>query len=179
MERTVTMPLGVIVERREIDHPWQKCIWRPVAVMPGTAPVDDWTELARGRGFVRFFCGTLPLSLHRGETEAYRYTLANTPPPVYVVLRSADAREDGREIRPFLVTASPYEAEDFLDSGDEIVEAVPMPEGVIAWVQDFIDLHHVDVPFVKRKRKPASAASGGPGEPPGRSRRAEGGRRDG
>ena len=124
MERTVTMPLGVIVERREIDHPWQKCIWRPVAVMPGTAPVDDWTELARGRGFVRFFCGTLPLSLHRGETEAYRYTLANTPPPVYVVLRSADAREDGREIRPFLVTASPYEAEDFLDSGDEIVEAV-------------------------------------------------------
>jgi hypothetical protein len=36
--------------------------------------------------------------------------------------------------------------------GDDLVEAVPMPEGLIAWVQAFVERHHVDQPFEKRKR---------------------------
>jgi hypothetical protein len=36
-----------------------------------------------------------------------------------------------------------------------------MPEGLIAWVQAFVERHHVDEPFVKRKRK---RAKGGDGE---------------
>jgi hypothetical protein len=51
------------------------------------------------------------------------------------------------------VTASPFEAQDYLDAADEIVEGVTMPDGVIAWVQAFCDHHHVDEPFKKRKRK--------------------------
>ena len=60
---------------------------------------------------------------------------------------------------PFLVTASPYEAAAYSEA---IVEAVPMPDGLIAWVQDFVDRHHVDEPFEKRKRdrpRPASVRS--------------------
>jgi len=71
--------------------------------------------------------------------------------------------------RPVTVTASPYLAEDLLD-GDDIVEALAMPEGLIAWVQAFIDRHHVDEPFVKRKRKGGSATGAGRaanGGPPG------------
>jgi hypothetical protein len=51
-----------------------------------------------------------------------------------------------------LITASPAEAEGYLASGDEIVEGVPMPVAVIAWLKDFVDRHHVERPFVKRKR---------------------------
>jgi hypothetical protein len=37
--------------------------------------------------------------------------------------------------------------------GEDLVETAPMPEGLVAWVQAFVERHHVDQPFVKRKRK--------------------------
>ena len=52
-ERMVSMPLGVVIERREIDNPWQDHEWRPVAVIPGAAPTTEWKELARGEHSVR------------------------------------------------------------------------------------------------------------------------------
>lgn len=161
MERMAEMPVGVVVERREIGNPWQKWRWLPAAVIIGAAPAETGTELARGPGFVRYFGGTLPLELHRKETEAYRRNLANRPPAVYVALRRDGGEHGGLAYRPAVVTASPYMAEDLLD-GDDIVEALPMPEGLVAWVQSFIDRHHVDQPFVKRKRKGGSA-TGAPG----------------
>jgi hypothetical protein len=141
------MPLGVLVERRESRHRWQTHSWRPVAVMPGAPAVTEWREVMRGCGYIRWHAATLPLELHRKETEGYRYNLSGKLPAIYVGLR----RETGaaHEVTPFLVTASPYEAACF---PDDIVEAVPMPEGLIGWVQEFIDRHHVDEPFRKRKR---------------------------
>jgi hypothetical protein len=70
-----------------------------------------------------------------------------------VVLREADAADAGAP--PFdvlLVTASPYEGQDYADSGEELVEKVPMSEGLIAWVRDFVLEHHQDEEFVKRRR---------------------------
>jgi hypothetical protein len=37
--------------------------------------------------------------------------------------------------------------------GEDLVEAAPMPEALIAWVRDFVERHHVDQPFVKRERQ--------------------------
>ncbi len=152
-DRVQTMPLGVVVEWREIDNPWQQGVWTPVAVIPGAGATDEWKLLAQEANWRRFHAATLPLALHRKETEAYRTNLSNAVPVVYVVLRSIEDAASPREVEPFLVTASPYEAQDYLDSGEDVVEGVPMPEGVVAWVQDFIDRHHVDEPFHKRKRK--------------------------
>ena len=150
-ERSRSMPLGVVVERREIDNPWQDHVWRPVSVIAGAGGIAEWREIGAGTGWVRFHAATLPLDLHRRETEAYRTNLSNNPPLIYVVL--TEPEDDERDVEPFLVTASPFEAQDYLDSGEDVVEGVPMPDGVIAWVQDFIDKHHVDEPFKKRKRK--------------------------
>lgn len=165
-ERSITMPLGVAVERQRIDHPWQKWRWMPVAVIPGAPPVEGWKEIARGERFVRWHAATLQLELHRKETEAYKVNLSNHPPVIYVVLRTDGSGAAAHEVRPFRVTASPYEAQDYLDSGDDIVEGVPMPEGLIAWVQAFVDRHHVDEPFRKRRRDrvdtEALASSRGP-----------------
>jgi hypothetical protein len=162
MERRISMPLGVVVERREIDNRWQRFAWRPVAVIPGAPPVAEWRELVRGERFVRWHAATLPLELHRTDTEGYRVNLSGRVPAVYVVLRKVQpsARTAGNELAPFAVTASPYDAEGYME-GDDVVEAVAMPEGLIAWVRAFVQRHHVDQPFVKRKRKRARPEEGG------------------
>lgn len=164
MERRLTMPLGVVVERREIDNRWQRWAWKPVGVIPGAPPIDAWRELARGERFVRWHAATLPLELHRTETEGYRANLSGKVPAIYVVLRKIQPseRSAGNDIAPFLVTASPYEAEGYLE-GEDVVEVTPMSEGLIAWVQAFVQRHHVDEPFVKRKHKRAKGGDGAKG----------------
>jgi Protein of unknown function (DUF3305) len=163
MERSIRMPLGVVMERRDLDNRWQRFGWRPVAVIPGAPLVDQWRELVRGQRFVRWHAATLPLELHRAETEAYRVNLAGRSPAIYVVLRSIEPSERtaGNDVGPFAVTASPYDAEGYME-GDYLVEAVPMPEGLIAWVQAFVERHHVDQPFEKRKRKRPETEDGRP-----------------
>ncbi len=163
MERLVSLPVGVIVERREIDNPWQKWRWRPVAVLTGAAPTDAGAELDSAPGATRFFGGTLELELHRKETEAYKRNLSNDPPSLYVALRADSACPGDMAYRPVAVTASPYVAEDLLE-GDDIIEALPMPAPLVAWTQAFVDRHHVDEPFRKRKRTGGSATNAtGPG----------------
>ena len=160
------MPLGVVVERREVEHRWIKHSWTAVAVIPGAAPADplgSWTRLADGEGWVQYHAGTLPLELFPKETEGYRVNLAQTPPRVFVVLRTGDDMESEHDVVPFLATACPFEAQDYLDSGEEIVEAVVMPPGVVALVESFVTRHHVEETFHKRKRKRWAEQGGGIG----------------
>lgn len=152
MPREISIPVGVVVAKTRVDHKWAKWSWRPVAVIPGAPSVDGWKEIDSGEGWAHYHCGTVALTLYRTDTEAYRLALSETPPKVYVVLR---CDEEGDEDRPYFVetvTASPYEAQDFADSAEEIIEAVPMPPGLVAWVQAFVDEHHVDRKFIKRRR---------------------------
>lgn len=148
-----TMPIGVVVERRRVDHPWQDHEWLPVDVVPGVDNVDEWKEIARGEGWVRYLVASLPLELHRKETEGYKVNLSNDPPMIYIVMNMCEDADAEYEIEATHVTASAYDAQDYLDPGESIVEGVPMPEGVAAWIQAFVTKHHVDEPFRKRKRK--------------------------
>lgn len=45
-----------------------------------------------------------------------------------------------------------YEAQDYLESGEDLVEGVPMPQGLIARVQAPVDRHPIDEPLRKRGR---------------------------
>lgn len=150
------VPLGVVMERRLSDHPWQDHVWQPVSVFPGAPALDpkgEWTLIREGDGWARFHAGTLELKLFRSWTEGYKLNLSQRPPRVFVIVRRGDGLGDRHEWQPFHVTVCPYEAQEHLDGGDDMVEAVAMPEGMAAWVKDFVDRHHVDKPFVKRKRK--------------------------
>ena len=153
MEKQISMPMGVVVERRELGNRWQKVAWKPIGVLPGATPVDEKKPLLSGEGWVHYHMATLPLQLHRKETLAYKTNLNSQPPKLFIILRQSDDPEDSGDARPFLVTASPFEMQDYLDSGDDIVEGVAMPDAVIAWINAFCDRHHVDEPFKKRKRK--------------------------
>ncbi len=143
------MPLGVVLKRSPGVTRWAKWSWKPIAVLPGASD-GAWKVLREDDGVVEFHAATLDLELHRTDAEAYRVSLTMEPPAVFVVLRQDD---DGpHAVKVHAVTMSAYEAQDYLDSGEEIVEPVPMPAGLIAWVREFTDAHFRDEAFIKRKR---------------------------
>jgi hypothetical protein len=117
------------------------------------APQDAaWVEMVRDEGYVRYHAATLPLTLHRKETEALRLNLMLDQPELYVVLQEADEPGSPFPYLPHVVTASSYHAQDFHDAGEDIIEKVAMPEGVAALIQAFVEEHHVEEEFKKRRR---------------------------
>lgn len=144
------MPVGVVVRRTPGVTRWSTHSWKAVAVLPGAGPAL-WRELRRDGDAVEYHAATCTLELHGAETEAYLHGLSAQLPCVYVVMRPGD--EHAYDI--LLVTASPYEAQDYCDSGEELVEKVPMTEGLIGWVRSFVDDFHEEEIFVKRKRDKA------------------------
>ena len=151
MSANAKMTVGVVIERRAANSPWQDHIWRPVGVLPHAQP-ERGKPLAEGDGWTQYMAGTLDLELFRGETEGYLTNLSQDPPLVYVVLRHSDGAEL-LEYQPFLATVCPYEAMGYEQGDDDVVEGVPMPPEIVIWLQKFVTEHHVDVPFQKRKNK--------------------------
>jgi len=151
-EKAIEIPVGVVITRTPGVTRWAKWIWRASAVLPGAGPAT-WHLLREENDVKEFHAATLPLTLHRTETEAYREALNSDPPSLWVVLRPDEAPDAPHDVRPHLVTASAYEAQDYLDSGEEIVERVEMPAALVAWVREFIERHHVEETFKKRKRR--------------------------
>ncbi len=145
----IEMPLGVLVRRVPGVTKWAKWHWRAVAVLPGAGPAD-WAELRREGDAVEYHAATLPLTLWSSDTEAYLINLSDRVPSIYVVLRETD--DDTRPLEALLVTASPYEGQDYADNGEDIVEKVVIPEGLGAWIRDFCTAHHQEDPFIKRRR---------------------------
>ncbi len=146
IEKEITIPLGVVLQKRPGVTRWVKDVWQAVAVLPGAGPAD-WKVMRQEGDVVEYHAATLPMTLYRTDVEAYRVSLAMDPPTVFVILR-----KDGDGLSVHEVTASAYEAQDYTDSGEEIVEPVPMPPQLIAAVKAFSDAHFVDEPFIKRKR---------------------------
>jgi hypothetical protein len=151
MARTETLDVGVIVERRKLDHPWQEWSWRPVAVVAGAPGVDGWKPTVSGDGWAQFHAATVTVDLHPAETEGYVVALQADPPRLWVVLRQ-DENGGDFPYKVHIVTMSAYRAQDYMDSAEEIVEAVPMPAPMIAWVEAFVAEHFVAEPFRKRRR---------------------------
>jgi len=154
VESDITLRFGVVVERRRIDNPWKDYSWRAIAVIPNAPETEGWKPLHSGDNWTQFHARTLKLELFKRETQGYKVNLSMQTPSVFVVLRAGEEREEN-EVEPFLLTVCPYEAESYIESGDEIVDGVPMPEELIALLHDFVETHHVEQVFVKRKNRKA------------------------
>jgi hypothetical protein len=162
-----TMPIGVVIRKAAGVTRWAAWTWRVVAVLPG-APPAAWQVLRREGDTVEYHAATVPLELHHTQTEAYLQGLSAQVPSVYVVMRSTGStRVDAAPVQVVLATASPFEAQDYADTGEEIVEKVPMPGGLIALVRDFVEAHHEHEEFRKRRRdtRTIGAAQDGVGDP--------------
>ena len=164
-DRSRTLPVGVVVRERPGVTRWARRHWQAVALILGAGP-GAWQELRREGDVIDWHAATAPLTLWRTDTEAYLTALNGKPPSAYAILRrpegsAADARPD-----VLTVTASAYEAQDYADNGEDIVERLEMPPGLEAWVAEFVAEHHVEEPFVKRKRRRWDAqGQGGRGDP--------------
>lgn len=145
----IEMPIGVVICKAPGVTRWAKWSWTAVAVLPGAGPAN-WAELRREGDAVEYHAATLPLTLWATDAEAYIMNLADKVPSIYLVLRETDAADTPYEVA--LVTASPYEGQDYADTGEDIVEKIPMTEGLVAWVRDFAFAHHEHEEFIKRRR---------------------------
>jgi hypothetical protein len=149
----IRIPVGVVVERRKAKSPWLDFLWRPVSVLAGTPSAAPWTPIGAEADRTIFYAGAGVIALHRSETANYRDNLASGAPALWVVLRPTGS-EPAYDV--LTVTADPSEGEALTDAGNDLVETVPMPSAIIGAIGDFIAEHHVERPFVKRRRAPAN-----------------------
>lgn len=145
----VSVPVGVVCEKRKIDHKWIAHVWSPVAVLSGVPAVAPWTLLHREGETERYYAGAADLVLATTETARYRDNLLAPPPRLWVVVRE----EGEMPLNLVAVTADPMEGEAYTEPGSNIVATVPMPAEIAAEIAAFVDAHHIERPFVKRQRK--------------------------
>jgi hypothetical protein len=164
----LSLPVGVVVERRKATSPWLDFVWQPVAVLPGLPAAEPWTRLDETGETATFFAGAADIALYRTETANYADNLASGAPQVWVVLRPTDGQPPYALVA---VTADPAEGEAFTEAGNDLVETVPMPAHIKDEVERFVAEHHVERPFVKRQRDSANAdQAGGARKPKERQR---------
>jgi hypothetical protein len=152
------IPVGVIVERRKARSRWIDYLWRPVQVLVGTPAASPWSTLDDRDDATLFYAGPAVIDLHRTETQYYRDNLGAGTPGLWVALRPASS-EPPYEI--LTVTADPAEGEALTDAGSNVVETVPMPPEIADTIRRFLADHHVEKPFLKRRRNPAEPAVAG------------------
>ena len=158
----VTIPVGVIVERVKAASSWIDYTWRPTTVLAGQPDTPPWTALADDGERAAFYAGPASVELHRSETANYRDNLGCGAPRLWVALRPTGV-EPPYEV--FSVTADPAEGEAWTEAGNDLVDAVPMPETVRATIDAFVAEHHVERAFQKRARDradPEALARRGP-----------------
>lgn len=145
------LKIGAVVRRSPGVTQWARETWKPVAVIPG-APEAFWKELVREGDVVDYHAGTVPMELFRADVEGYLVSLNMAAPSVWVIMDRDQTSQSPSGWVVSAVTASAHEALDALDSGESIVEAVPIPESMAAWINEFVDMHYVEEPFKKRRR---------------------------
>ncbi len=149
--------VGVVVEWEALDNPWVDHRWRVAEVLPGPAGVAAWTVLDEDARQRRYFAGNAELLLFPLETEALKANVEGPAPSVYVFLRSA---ETAPGMALLGATVDVGEAGAHADTGRDLVESVPMPAPILAWVAEFVARHHVERAQFKRKRDRWSEGGG-------------------
>jgi hypothetical protein len=156
---TVRVPLGVVIARDAVDHPWQDHVWRVDSVFLDAPPVTAWRKLREDGRSTTWHAATLDLELHRSDTPGYIVNLETGAPVVYVILREGpgDGSAPDPAVEPHhvhLMTASGHDVEAYGHLGQEIIGEPAMPAPLIELVKAFVSAHHVKAPFIKRQRKP-------------------------
>ncbi len=139
-----TARIGVLVERRHVGLPWADYSWRPVAAVANPPDLPDWTLLrqdsdAEGRAVSVYHAGVAELTLYSGETETYIFNLNTDRPAIYVLMRRLPGAEPPLALYGATVDAG--EAQAHHESGDDLIEPVPIPQDIMAWVLDFCARH--------------------------------------
>ena len=148
-----TAEIGVIVERRVLKNPWVDHVWMAVAALAGAPTAAPWTVLEETAEVTRFYAGAFELEFFGADTGMYRDNLHSGRPSLWVSLRPTDVPPG---VTLHFVTADPSEGESLTEAGADIIETLPMPVEIQKKLAAFIEAHHVERPFIKRKRDRAN-----------------------
>lgn len=148
-----SVPLCVVLARKTIQSVWSDYIWEPVEVVLDAPKGVNGKIREQGDGWTHFFMECDPLELHRKDAPAYHESLLQeNGGSLWIVLGEEDDVEEPLPYYVQLVTASPYEAQDYLDSGELIVEVVDMPKLLQAFIEDYLQRCPQEEKFIKRKQ---------------------------
>lgn len=145
----LSIPVGVIIERRKAKSPWTDFVWRPVAVLPGVPHTVPWTVLEGDDERTVFYGGDTAIELYRSESSRYRDNLSTGAALLWVVLNPTSGDP------PYTVaavTADPSEGEAYTETAANLVETVPMPDPIRVAVAEFVVENYVEHTFVRRQR---------------------------
>ncbi len=148
-DHTERRSVGVVVERQRIDNPWVDARWRVIGLLPPLPDRAPWSVLAQAPDRIHYYAGAADIALHPTEAENYRENLSSARPSLYVILRRCP---EDPGLRLLEITVDPGEVDAHSDAGDDLIEAVPLPADIAAWMQDFVARHFVERPFYKRQR---------------------------
>jgi Protein of unknown function (DUF3305) len=159
-----TLNVSVIMRREPIVGAmsrWQSHRWvLEDVVLEGEASIDVVEKTAllisKNDSIERWKHAGYSVELYADDAEGYYLNVTTDAPCWFVLWRMEEIAEDGAGItdepiaKPEMVSLSYHDAGRWLDA-QETVEQVPLPPEVVAWLQAFVDEHHV-IETKKRKR---------------------------
>jgi len=143
-----TLLVGLVVECLAPTSRWGEPIWRPTAVLEMPPATEPWTPLGGTDAARQYYAGVVAISLYSTETANYLSNLA-AGPRLWVVLRPRGLEPP---VEVVTITADPAEGEAFTETGVDVVETIEMPMAIARAVAAFAERHHVERPFLKRRR---------------------------
>lgn len=152
--------VGVVCLRRKLESRWASEQLEPHSVLSDAPRVAAGASLGATSAGELVYFGAAELAFWTGETGHYRDNLATGAPRLWVALTP---QGEAGDYAVGLVTANPYEGESLSDGSGVLLDAVPMPADIAAELAAFVETHHVEQTFVKRKRQGARGP-GGKGE---------------
>jgi hypothetical protein len=131
-----SLPVAVIMERRALANRWQSERWAPVDVVPDEGGPREARLLEEDREHARWLHPGFAIELHRDEADGYYLNMTTETPYVFVNWRMVDELAV-----PKIVTVSYHEAGRMMDGG-ELVDGVPLPPALFAWLDEFVRAHY-------------------------------------
>lgn len=147
-----SLPVGIVVQRTKAASPWVDYLWRPVTALAGLPDAEPWTLLTDDGEVATFYAGAADVGLFVSDTGQYRDNLLSGAPSLWVTLRPTGGEPP---YRLWSVTADSSEGEALATTGEDLVETVPMPDGMADAIAQFVSEYHVERVFYKRKRTDA------------------------
>jgi Protein of unknown function (DUF3305) len=154
--------VAVVMRRERIEGAaarWQQWRWVLAEVIQGDAGFGAQPRLLlKNESEERWLHPGFKVELLESDAEGYYLNVSTQSPCWFVLWRMEEeaAYADEPIAMPQIVTLSYHDAGRWLDA-QETVEQVPAPDDIVAWLQDFVDEHHVRE--TKRRQRPESFKS--------------------
>jgi hypothetical protein len=145
-------PVAVIMQRVPLTNRWTDERWEAIAVELAEESAEGPQRIEDSLAGTRWRCPGHFVELHPVEAEGYYLNASAAEPKIFVLWRMAEPGDDAEpRARPLIVTLSYGEAARFLDVGER-VDAMPIPDPLLAALHAFVAEHYRPEPRKKAKR---------------------------